>query len=355
MLPRVRLSRSLSLSLSLWSLEMASGRKRLRSGLDTDSATSTNKHKVGYSISWKEDFPWHIPVYDRAGSTVTGLLCSLCKQHNTKQRNSVGTWTDKPCNLLRRDIIQRHKDSKMHKEAEELEAARLASQKDGGIRQAFSSRIMIQRKALIGALKLMYWLAKQEVAHTTKFTSLKDLAIQLGCDYLNELSLGRNAQYTSEQIISELLSCLSLVIEQQILSDMQSSDRFALMTDESTDIAILKQLVLVGRYLTDSGIKMSFLHIGDINGTAETIEGAILQYLSDKNLRITNLCAFGSDGAAVMTGRLTGVAVRLQGHSPSMIAIHCVNHRLALAAAQASDSVSYLKQFKSILQNLLSK
>ena len=79
----------------------------------------------------------------------------------------------------------------MHKEAEELKAARLASQKDGGIRQAFSSRIMVQRKALIGALKLMYWLAKQEVAHTTKFTSLKDLAILLGCDYLNELSLGR--------------------------------------------------------------------------------------------------------------------------------------------------------------------
>ena len=94
---------------------------------------------------------------------------------------------------------------------------------------------------------------------------------------------------------------------------MQSSDRFALMTDESTDIAILKQLVLVGRYLTDSGVKTSFLHIGDIiNGTAETIEGAILQYLSDKNLRITNLCAFGSDGALVMTGRLTGVGVRLQ-------------------------------------------
>ena len=59
---------------------------------------------------------------------------------------------------------------------------------------------------------------------------------------------------------------------------MQSSDRFALMTDESTDIhvAILKQLVLVGRYLTNSGVKTSFLHIGDIihvNGTAETIEG----------------------------------------------------------------------------------
>ena len=122
------------------------------------------------------------------------------------------------------------------------------------------------------------------------------------------------------------------------------------MTDESTDIAILKQLVLVGRYLTDSGVKTSFLRIGDMmNGKAETIEGAILHYLGNKTLQITKLCAFGRDGASVMTG---GVAVRLQGHSPNMIAVHCVNHRLALAAAHASDSVPYLKQFKSILQTL---
>ena len=66
---------------------------------------------------------------------------------------------------------------------------------------------MVQRKTLIGALNLMYWLAKQEVAHTTKFSSLKDLAIQLGCDYLRELNIGRNAQYSSEQIISELRTC----------------------------------------------------------------------------------------------------------------------------------------------------
>ena len=81
--------------------------------------------------------------------------------------------------------MQRHKDSKMHKEAEELETTRLASRKNGGIRQAFSAHATVQKIALIGALKLMYWLAKEEVAHTTKFSSLKDLAIELGCDYLH--------------------------------------------------------------------------------------------------------------------------------------------------------------------------
>lgn len=199
----------------------------------------------------------------------------------------------------------------------------------------------------------MYWLAKEEIAHTTKFNSLKDLIISLGCDYLRDLSLGRNAQYSREQIISELLRSLSLVIEEHILSEMQSSDFFALITDESTDITVMKQLVLVGRYLSDTGVQTSYLHIVDLpNGTADTIETAMLQYLSDKTLPVTKLRAFGSDGASVMTGRLTGVGVRLKSHSPNMIAVHCINHRLALAASNASDCIPYLKQYKSLLQTL---
>ena len=84
-----------------------------------------------------------------------------------------------------------------------------------------------------------------------------------------------------------------------------------------------------------------------MNGTAGMIEGAILHYLGDKTLLITNLCAFGSNGTSVMTGGLTGVVVRSQDYSLNMIAVHCVNHRLALAAARASAAVPYLK--KSIL------
>ena len=53
----------------------------------------------------------------------------------------------------------------MHKEALEQETTRLASERDGGIRQAFSSEVQLQRKAITGALHLLYWLAKEEVAH----------------------------------------------------------------------------------------------------------------------------------------------------------------------------------------------
>ena len=304
----------------------------------------------------KAEFPWHVPVYNEEGnseSCVVGLLCSICQRHGTKQRNRAGTWTDKPCTYLRKDMLHRHKASKMHQDAEACEADRLASQSDGGIVQAFSARVMMNRKALIGALRIMYWLAKEEIAHTTKFSSLMDLSVQLGSDYLRELNLGRNAHYTSEQTIRELLQCLSSVIEEQILDDIRSCDFFALMTDESTDIAVLKQLVLVARYMTETGVKTSFLLIQDIpDGTAKTIETALLQILAVKSLDITRLRAFGSDGAAVMTGRLNGVAVRLKRLSPRMISVHCVAHRLALAAAYVADGIPYLQRFKSILQTL---
>ena len=154
-----------------------------------------------------------MPVHDTGSteSTVVGLLCSLCKLHNAKQQNAAECRLQKICCFHRRGCTT---TSYGHKQAEELEAARLASQQNGGIRQAFSARVALKRKALIGALHPMYWLAKLEVAPTTKFNSLKDLTIQVGCEHLYELSPGRNAQYSSEQIISELLS---LAVDEQIL------------------------------------------------------------------------------------------------------------------------------------------
>ena len=42
-----------------------------------------------------------------------------------------------------------------------------------------------------------------------------------------------------------------------------------------------------------------------------------------------------------MTGVRSGVSTRLKADNPYIVNIHCVPHRLALAAAQASDKVPY--------------
>lgn len=141
----------------------------------------------------------------------------------------------------------------MHREAIQKETLRRQSSHDGGIARAFERQVIAHRKAVVGAMKVIYWLAKEEVAHTTKYESLLDLAMSLGCNYLKELHVADNATYRSRQIVGEFLQTLSLQIEDDMLQGLASSSYFSLMTDESTDISVLKQLVLVARYLLPTG------------------------------------------------------------------------------------------------------
>ena len=59
--------------------------------------------------------------------------------------------------------------------------------RDGGLEMAFQQQVVAQRKAVIGALKVVYWLVKEEIAYTTKYESLLSLAQSLGCTYLSDL------------------------------------------------------------------------------------------------------------------------------------------------------------------------
>ena len=83
-----------------------------------------------------------------------------------------------------------------------------------------------------------------------------------------------------------------------------------------------------------------------------SILDAIMYFLDGKLLIIAKLRGFGSDGAAVMTGRLTGGSTHLKAHAQRLILIHCANHRLALAAAHAADNIPYLKRFKTNIHSL---
>ena len=82
------------------------------------------------------------------------------------------------------------------------------------------------------------------------------------------------------------------------------------MTDETTDVAVLKELVLYARYLSADGkVKSIYLKIQDLfNGTAETIYEAITKYCASKGISLNKCMGFGSDGASVMTGVRSGVS-----------------------------------------------
>ena len=67
------------------------------------------------------------------------------------------------------------------------------------------------------------------------------------------------------------------------LKALLNSPFYSLMVDETTDISVVKEMVLYARFLGDGGsVVTSFLKIIELNdGRAETVEGAILGYLME--------------------------------------------------------------------------
>jgi len=72
-----------------------------------------------------------------------------------------------------------------------------------------------------------------------------------------------------------MVSILSEVIENTILSCLNNSDHIAIMFDESTDYTVTKQLVLPCQYIEkDTGeLKSHSLQIIDALGPCESVEG----------------------------------------------------------------------------------
>ena len=151
------------------------------------------------------------------------------------------------------------------------------------------------------------------------------------------------------------LLVLSDCVETTVLSDVHYSSTVGILCDESTDIANLKQLVVFTKYLVASLPQTRFLKVVSLqDGKAETIEQKLVEVCQTCKIPLTKIFGFGSDGASVMVGRSSGVAIRLKKHNSEMISIHCGAHRLALASSQAAESITYmyLKRFDNHLITL---
>ena len=65
----------------------------------------------------------------------------------------------------------------------------------------------------------------------------------------SRIQIARNALYTSDKSVQEMVAVNSEVIEVRILDEMKKSNYFSLMMDESTDCTVTEQLILHGRYI----------------------------------------------------------------------------------------------------------
>ena len=177
-----------------------------------------------------------------------GMMCQLCRKHCRRPKSSVvgrAIWVDLPCTTMTKYTLKRHKTSKCHNAAKMLEASLCMSREDRGMQESFAAVESAEKKAMAGAIKCLYWLCKQDIPHTTKYVPLLEVVISLGATYLNDLHLDGNAHYTSVQ---EAVMSLGSTISRKCFDLLRASLYFALMCNETTDIAVIKEVIIYTRY-----------------------------------------------------------------------------------------------------------
>ncbi|XP_060606407.1 zinc finger protein 862-like [Ruditapes philippinarum] len=176
------------------------------------------------------------------------------------------------------------------------------------------------------------------------------------CPDILTLHSGDNATYVSERAAEEFQDALNHVIENGMKQKLASARAISLMCDESDDVSVQKKLVIFARFIpecTDFQPETHFIENDTIDkGDAETVYQSLKSVVSAKGMDVSNVMFFGSDGAAVMTGKKSGVSARLSSDQPLIVNIHCVAHKLALCTSQAAESIPYLKKYKEILTNI---
>ena len=73
--------------------------------------------------------------------------------------------------------------------------------------------------------------------------------------------MSKGAKYTSHMMIDDFLTVLSDCVETPMLSDVHNSPTVGILSDESTDIANLKQLVVFAKYLVAGLPQTRFLKV----------------------------------------------------------------------------------------------
>ena len=166
-------------------------------------------------------------------------------------------------------------------------------------------------------------------------------------------------KHRSEGSRQEVFQTIGETIKSEIVENVKKAEVFGLLTDEVCDISVTENLVTFVQFYCASTkqVETKVLSCQDIlsefsSANAVAIKSLLCTELTKHGLDVKKLTGFASDGAAVMTGKNQGVAALLREETPSMVNIHCVCHRLALACTGSNESLNYIKTVETLLRQL---
>eukprot|EP00794_Sanderia_malayensis_P004246 gene4246-4810_t len=163
-------------------------------------------------------------------------------------------------------------------------------------------------------------------------------------------------QYTSPDVVNELIEIMGNDVLCSIFEDIISNfGLFSLIADESRDISNKEQLTCILQWVSvpELSTHEDFVGMHHIKETdAETVTYCFKDILLRCNLFLDDCRWQAYDGAATLSGHLSGVAARIKDENPAAHRIHCANHRLDLALKGCTKESKIVCETLSFVQDL---
>ena len=288
-------------------------------------------------------------LYDESSGNVTRIFCKLCSKHQDRLRavrnfNSafvVGiTGT-----ALKKDNVCKHQRSDIHAKAINMDRQPTISEiyRSTPLGRAFASANSEETGRVSKLFEIAYMLAKEELPFT-KYCAVVELEKKHG------VSLG-NA-YATEHKCRDFTVLIGESMRDDVL---QKSQYLAVLMDGSTDSSVVeKELIYVMFVGADGKVECRFFQLKDVpDATSSGIKSLLLESFAEFGMdlaqKLVSICV---DGAAVNLGVRRGLSTLLKQESPWLVSIHCMNHRLELAAKDAFSTIAFMNEVSTMLSNL---
>ncbi|XP_025420901.1 zinc finger MYM-type protein 1-like [Sipha flava] len=142
----------------------------------------------------------------------------------------------------------------------------------------------------------------------------------------------------SKIIQNEMLECKLFVIRQNIKNEIKNADFFSVISNETIDVSAQFQMSIIFRYILSNGTPVErFWGFFNPSGhDAKSLSECIKYNLKEVTENHDKLISQSYDGAAVMSGRLSGVQKLIKDEYKNAHFVHCYAHQLNLILSQAT-------------------
>jgi len=260
---------------------------------------------------------------------------------------------------FRKDILTAHWKSQSHVKSTERQALLIKAKSNaastsqetdienvGAIVECVRKIDSSNEERIKKLINTVYYVCHEEIA----FKSYNGL---IGLQEKNGLDLGNF--YRSDNACRRFLKYIYEDLFQNSLNELSKKRFFSILIDGATDTSVTECELIYLRYLSGGKPVNHYLSIEDIkNANAPGIISAIEKAFENSNISNwkDRLIGMGSDGASVNLGVRGGVAALLRNDVGHLVSIHCVAHRLELAANNAIKKHRVMRDIQDMLNNV---